>query len=164
MATHHDLDVKPVPEKVLYINEPQLVDASYDCFETWSPDLDAYGDNIRVYVPLDINAEAIMRRLRYLVHRYGETNERNESNFSLDVGRLVSQIEIYDQVLFARGHRAVADENGAAIGKGHSAEATELVKRFVAELEVIPDGCAELFPFELIDELRREYGMEERMV
>ena len=39
----------------------------------------------------------------------------------------------------------------------HSSKAVELVRRFVAELEEIPDGCAELFPFELIDELRREY-------
>ena len=39
----------------------------------------------------------------------------------------------------------------------HSSKAVELVRRFVTELEEIPDGCAELFPFELIDELRREY-------
>ena len=33
----------------------------------------------------------------------------------------------------------------------------EMVRRFVAELEEIPDGCAEQFPFELIDELRSEF-------
>ena len=32
-----------------------------------------------------------------------------------------------------------------------------ILRRFVAELEEIPDGCAELFPFEVIDELRSEY-------
>ena len=30
-------------------------------------------------------------------------------------------------------------------------------RHFVAEQEEIPDGCAELFPFELIEELRSEY-------
>lgn len=39
----------------------------------------------------------------------------------------------------------------------HSAEAVELMKDFVALLEKIPDACAECFPFEEIDELKREY-------
>lgn len=41
----------------------------------------------------------------------------------------------------------------------HSSEATELVREFVKMLEEIPDGCAELFPFELVDELRDEYSV-----
>ena len=32
-----------------------------------------------------------------------------------------------------------------------------LAKRFVEELEAIPDGGTELFPLELIDELKEEY-------
>lgn len=28
---------------------------------------------------------------------------------------------------------------------------------FVTKLEEIPDGCAEYFPFELIEELKQEY-------
>jgi hypothetical protein len=36
-------------------------------------------------------------------------------------------------------------------------EAKELVREFVAMLEEIPDGCAERFPFELIDELKEEF-------
>ena len=112
--------------------------------------------NIRVYVPLDLSADAILRRLRFLVCRYAEANERNEFNFSMDVGRLVSQIEIYDQVWFAREGRTRAISDDCESEK-HSSKAVELVRRFVAELEEIPDGCAELFPSELIDELRREY-------
>lgn len=41
----------------------------------------------------------------------------------------------------------------------HSAEAKRLIERFVKELEEIPDGCAETFPFDMIDELREEYGI-----
>lgn len=36
----------------------------------------------------------------------------------------------------------------------------DLVERFVKELESIPDACAELFPFETIDELTAEYLAE----
>ena len=39
----------------------------------------------------------------------------------------------------------------------HSREAKELVTEIIARLEDIPDGCAECFPFELIDELKQEY-------
>ncbi len=40
---------------------------------------------------------------------------------------------------------------------GYCEEACRLVREFVAQLKEIPDGCAELFPFELIDELEEEY-------
>ena len=43
---------------------------------------------------------------------------------------------------------------------GHSRKAIQLVREFVGILEKIPDGCAELFPFELIDELKEEYLTE----
>ena len=33
----------------------------------------------------------------------------------------------------------------------------ELVKGFVSKLEEIPDGCSEIFPFNVIDELKQEY-------
>lgn len=39
----------------------------------------------------------------------------------------------------------------------HSDEGVSLVKEFVARLVAIPDGCAECFPFDLIDELKKEY-------
>ena len=36
-------------------------------------------------------------------------------------------------------------------------EAIPLVREFIQLLEEIPDGCAEVFPFEIIDLLREEY-------
>lgn len=39
----------------------------------------------------------------------------------------------------------------------HSREAKKLVAEIVSRLENIPDGGAESFPFELIDELKEEY-------
>ena len=39
----------------------------------------------------------------------------------------------------------------------YSQKAKELVKEFIARLEEIPDGCAEMFPFYMIDRLKKEY-------
>lgn len=65
----------------------------------------------------------------------------------MDVAQLVCQIEIYDQIWSVRH----MPEEGK-----HNREAVRLVKDFVAMLEEIPDGCAECFPFDSIDELREE--------
>lgn len=158
MAEHHVLDRNPIPQDkaALFINEPWLVDGSYSWIEDWSMEPEKQKDNIRVYVPLDINAEAIMRRLRSIIDRYGEANEANESSFSCEVDLLIDQIEIYDQAQLTGNGERNNDENGSK----HSAETVKLVKRFVDELVTIPDGCAELFPFETVDRLCEEYGVE----
>ena len=147
---HHDLDVYSIPKgkTPLYVNEIQVADQSVlDGFpEDWLPDQQV--DNIRIYIPLDLNKHAIIRRLEWIVNRYKEANEENESDFQQDVEMLVSQIEIYDQIWYVRH----------IPGEGkHSQEAVDLVREFVDILKDIPDGCAELFPFELIDELMNEY-------
>lgn len=150
---HHDLDVYPIPrEKTpLYINEPWIVDGSIVRESGDNKGPEAEKDNIRIYVPIDLNREAILRRLADIIRKYGEANEKNELDFLFDVGRLVSQIEIYDQVWFVR-HMPK--------DRKHSAEAKALVKDFIAKLEEIPDGCAETFPFELVNDLKREYLSE----
>ncbi len=150
--THHTLDVHPIPKEKMprYINEPWLIDRRFQFFEMErSADPDSQADNIRIYIPLDLNKEAILERLDLVIMHYGEANEANESAFSLDVDALISQVEIYDQIWFVRH---MPDGN-----KKHSTEAIDLVVAFVQRLEEIPDGCAELFPFEMIDELREEY-------
>lgn len=147
---HHTLDVYPIPKDKapLYINEPWLIDRSLLEISNGSAEPEQEEDNIRVYIPLDINKNAILRRLDTMIIHYGEANEKNELDFSIDVDMLVSQIEIYDQIWYVRH----MPENGE-----HSREAVDLVREFIARLEEIPDGCAEIFPFELIDTLREEY-------
>ena len=142
---HHNLDPYPIrrDKNPLFINEPWLIDYTERVKEPEETE-----DNVRVYIPLNINRDAIMRRFRVLIGRYEEANEDNELDFSSDVSMLISQIEVYDQIWFVR--------HMPKEGK-HSIEAINLVKEFVAELESIPDGCAERFPFEQIDELREEY-------
>lgn len=146
---HHNLDPYPDPKDKgpLYINEPWIADKTRAEYPKDS-EIDKKDDNVRIYVPLDLNKDAILRRLDWIISHYGEANEENEIEFSADVSALVSQLEIYDQVWFVR-HMPKEGE--------HSAEAVALVKEFVAKLEEIPDGCAECFPFETIDELKAEY-------
>ena len=147
---YHTLDVHPIPKDKapLYINEPWLIDCSVSEVGNVSIDPDQEQDNIRIYVPLDINKNAILRRLDMLIAHYEEANEKNEMDFSQDVNMLVSQIEIYEQIWYVRH---MPDKGN------HSREAMDLVREFIARLEEIPDGCAELFPFELIETLREEY-------
>ena len=97
--THHDLDSHPMPKDKLplYINEPSLIDKSLE-FYPQGMKVDDKKDNVRVYIPLDLNKDAILRRLDRVINEYGETSEENEMEFSIDVGMPVSQIEIYDQV------------------------------------------------------------------
>ena len=149
---HHTLDAFPNPKDKppLYGNEPWLIDRSMEwIMETgYMPEPLPDDDNIRIYIPMDLNKNAILRRLDYIIHHYKEANEKNEMDFSCDVVNLINQIEIYDQIWFVRH----MPEEGK-----HSAEAIELVKEFIEYLEDIPDGCAEVFPFSTIEKLRREF-------
>lgn len=72
---------------------------------------------------MDLNRNAILRRLRNLIYQYEEATEENESDFSVDEDRLISQIEIYDQIWYVRHMQK--DEN-----QRHSSEAIELVREF----------------------------------
>jgi hypothetical protein len=78
---------------------------------------------------LFINEQAILRRLDWIIARYGEANEENESDFNSDIGMLISQVEIYEQIWYVRNMSAVKGE--------HSTETIELIKEFVAKLEEI---------------------------
>lgn len=146
---HHTLDPYSIPKdkQFLYINEPWLIDRSLLDYPP-KREPDTTSDNIRIYLPLDLNRDAILRRIDHIIAFYGEANEGNEMNFSVDIGQIISQIEIYDQVWFVRH----MPESGK-----HSREAVELIKDVVKKLESIPDRCAEWFPFQLIDELKGEY-------
>lgn len=148
--THHKLDIKPVPEQVLYVNEPELIDRSLFNLRPDKPEEQV--DNIRIYVPLDLNREAIIRRLEDIIEVFEEVNYNNEGNFYVTVGMLIQQIEIYDQIWTVRN---LSDSNK------HSKKTVELVEEFIAVLESIPDKCAEYFPNDVIEDLRKEYLTDE---
>ncbi len=134
-------------ESPLYVNEPWLIDKQLLELPLRA-EPDDCKDNVRIYIPMDLNKEAILRRLDGIIYHYGEVNEENEYQFSVDVAELISQLEIYDQVWH---ERHMPD------GRAHSIEGIDLAKEFVAKLEQIPDGCSECFPFDVIEELKGEY-------
>lgn len=115
-------------------------------------------DGFVISSKVKINPESILARLDSIIRHYGEATEENEFEFSSDVSELVSQIEIFDQAIINKYKSSETGELSSYLGKNdHSKEAIELVEEFVDVLRDIPDGCAELFPFDMIDELTEEY-------
>lgn len=161
---HHKLDVKPIPEKVLYINELDLATPiTYQRIKDYEKALEGKtisnggvlpDDNVRIYVPMNLNAEEIMQRLNFVYLTFGSPTERNESSYNQAVRQLVSQLEIYDQVWVARDlAHAVQKENGGIV---HSERGIELARKMVEYL-LEDEGSAECFPFEIIDELKEAF-------
>ena len=156
--THHDLDPYPIPKDKtpMLINEPWIIDESWNRPDTKKvKDLkyqlkcpDSEADNIRIYVPIDLNKKSVLRRLHTVIDKFGDASEKNEFHYSAAVQELIYQIEIYDQIWHVRHW---------GDGCKHSEEVQDLVTEFVKLLEQIPDSGAECFPFEEIDYLKREY-------
>ena len=162
----HELDYKPIPEKVIYVNELSFADrvpyeTKMDMESALTGKCEKEGgvlpdDNVRVYVPIDINADFIMWRLNALFVLTGYPTEENESAYSDTVRRIISQLEIYDQVCVTRNFEEfIQKELG---GVRHSREGIELARRIVEYLEG-NDGTAECFPWDEIEELRKEFWL-----
>jgi len=151
---HHIIDIHPIPDgQAYFINEPWLIDDYMFHYGPQGTEPDPATDNIRVYVPLDLNHAAILRRLDLICSQYGDVSWKNESAFSCDVAQLIEQIEIYDQIWSAR-HPRMKDNHAAA----HSAEAIGLVRDVIRKLqEVGENGNGDMFPYETIEELTKEY-------
>ncbi len=183
-VTHHDLDIKPIPEQVLYINEPHITGSfcgsgindlnhAKQLFKTkqnvdnasWyarqSP------DHVRVYVPLDLSKECILAYFRAVLGCFGHADEKNETRFSCAVDQVLTRLEIYDQVWFVRemsqkgyDERTRPNSNGLTTYH-HSRHGAEIARVIVDELIQLSDnGCtAECFPYETIDLLCKEYRL-----
>lgn len=153
---HHTIDPYPIPEKSpIYINEPWLIDASKE--PQMKKDVEKFRqpddceDNVRIYIPMDLNHDAILRRLDYVINKYEEASGANEFRFGEEVSQIIAQLEIYDQIRYIRH---MPKEGGK-----HSPEAVALAKDIITKLEGIEDAGAEMFPFELIEELKEEFGI-----
>ena len=111
-------------------------------------------DNVRVYVPLDLNAAQILNRLQQIYQIMESPDDTNELEFSYQVGKIISQLEIYDQVWVARDLG-----NAVRIGEHlHSKNGIELAGKIVSIL-LEDEGCAECFPYDVVDELKKEFGI-----
>ena len=115
-------------------------------------------DGFVISSKVKINPESLLARLDSIIRHYGEATEENEFEFSSDVSEQVSQIEIYDQAIINKYKASEPRELSSYLGNNdHSKDAIGLVEEFVEVLQDIPDGCAELFPFDMIDELTEEF-------
>ena len=181
-ATHHDLDIKPVPAQVLYINEPgiagdfcgmglsDLDDAQWlSKFDDSSDNALWYAkqspDHIRVYIPLDLSRRTILAYFRAVLACFGYANEENEAAFSSAIDQVVTRLEIYDQVWLTRemsSSHIVIKHHGNEPKRRHSQHASEIAGIIVDELFHLGiDGCtAECFPYETVDMLCMEYNFE----
>ena len=162
---HHKLDVRPIPEEVLYINDLSLA-GNPPYARMKDVELALTGrrkkeggilpdDNVRIYVPMNLNADEILHNLYELYRMLGDVEEQNEYFYSYGVGKLISQLEIYDQVWVARGSYDAAPEEP---GVFHSREGIALARRMVEYMED-NEGCAECFPYEEIEKLREAFGL-----
>ena len=109
-------------------------------------------DNVRVYVPLDLNAAQILNRLQQIYQIMESPDDTNELEFSYQVGKIISQLEIYDQVCVARGLG-----NAVRIKEHlHSKNGIELAGKIVSIL-LKDEVSAERFPYDVVDKLKMEF-------
>lgn len=127
-----------------------FVENSYLIEDLYPESIKKTDDNVRVYVPLDINQDSVIARLHNVIHKYGEANEANEMSFFVDVEQVLFQLDIYDEYWLEHENLRNAE---------HSKHGIELAKKVIQVLEDIPDGCAECFPFETIDQLKHDYNL-----
>jgi hypothetical protein len=182
VATHHDLDIKPIPEQVLYINEPgiagdfcgmgisDLDDAQWlakvdDTCDNASWYAKQSLDHIRVFIPLDLSRKTILAYFRAVMVCFGHANEENEAAFSSAIDQVVTRLEIYDQVWLTREmsrNHAFTKHHGNESDIYHSQHASEIARIIVDELVHLgSDGCtAECFPYESVEMLCKEYSFE----
>lgn len=108
---------------MLYVNDPSLaVKVPYETEDEMEKAVTGKkkseggilsDDNVRIYVPMDLNADGIMRQLYALYGALGEPTESNESVYYSGVRKIITQLEIYDQVWVARKvEESVQKENG----------------------------------------------------
>lgn len=100
---HHRLDPYPIPKNKmsLYGNEPWLSDKALLEYQRHR-EPEEQEDNVRIYIPMDLNKEAILRRMDRVIWQYGEVTETNEMDFTIAVDMIISQLEIYNQIWFVR--------------------------------------------------------------
>ena len=79
---HHKLDIHPIPEEMLYVNDPSLaVKVPYETEDEMEKAVTGKkkseggilpDDNVRIHVPMDLNADGIMRQRYALYGALGE--------------------------------------------------------------------------------------------
>lgn len=164
---HYDIDDKPIPEEALYINdpfmttmvEPYCLVSDYQMAQSAKTKAEGGilpNDNIRVYVPMDLNHSNILKELSAVYELLGSPNEENELDFFFLTNKIMQKLEIYDQIWVTQD-----PENTIRMkreGIFHSQKGMALVKEIIAYLEK-DEGLADMFPFEIINQLKEEWEL-----
>ena len=104
----------------------------------------------------NLNADYIINRLRDILASFGSPSENNESALTVEVGKLVAQLEIYDQACTVRNlknaYRNTPDSDL------HCTQGKELAKNFIAML-MENEGTGDSFPYSIVNELREGFGL-----
>ena len=96
---NHKLDNHPISERMIYVNDLQLAnDVPYEtereleAAATGNREMEGrilLDDNVRICVPMDLNADAIMRQLYVLYDALEPVDEGNECNYSSSSARII---------------------------------------------------------------------------
>lgn len=112
-------------------------------------------DNVRIYVPMDINQEQILFKLESIFDELGELTWRTESDYAVRVWQLMTLLKVYDQSLIAQGSFPTV-QTGETV---HSKLAIETAKK-MCRILIRNEGTGDTFPYDEIAELSQEYGFE----
>lgn len=153
------IEKKPIPEDVSYVNDLGLATSllPYEHAKALTGKTKKEGgilpdDNFRIYVPLDLNSEVIMHELYTLFSTLGFVSESNEFSYSLGTDRVLRLLEIYDQAWVEK------EKIGNKAMKAHSEHGKVLAEEIVEYL-LENEGCAECFPYDEVEELKKEYSL-----
>lgn len=111
-------------------------------------------DNVRVYIPLDINADSLLYELRMLFYTLGMPDESDEFSYFEGMRKIYRKLEIYDEALmekYPEQTMCCSEE-----GKKHSIFSICVVREMIQIMEE-NEGCGEMFPYDTIDTLEEEY-------
>lgn len=163
---HHNIDIKRIPEETIYINDLSIAsiiepyNTIIDYEKVLTAKIQSEGgvltdDNIRVCVPMDLNSKIIMQELRGLYDMFGSPDDENELYFSALTDKVMTKLEIYDQLWVDRDMtNTIRDSSGTL----HSKRGIDLAYKIIDFLEK-NEGCAETFPFENIKILRKKWNL-----
>ena len=137
------------PDNPMFANSSELADRVYPGDDYPVPE---QSDMIRVYVPLDISTQLITIRIYEIYDRLGYPTDSNEFDYWYEIGRLITQLEIYDQVMMKRGEpiNPKTQHSEAAI--------TTAIKMIEKLLE--DTGTAEMFPYNCVEEIKEKFGID----
>ena len=103
--------------------------------------------------PLSDKSKSTLSRLEKIIRLCGTATEMNETDFSIEVKRILQEAGLYKSQWDLKDR---LPDRPIQVDE----ETQNLMITIIAKLKGIPDGGAELFPFELIDTLGQAYGLD----